>query len=130
MKIMFDDTMCIRDRIRDSVTSVLADIRHSQDYAPEDFLSGVAPSPAGYGFYGYAEEGEILLLTKTNPFLKKPYIYTSGRDDVVANEKPVLSFSKAVSYTHLQQYKPDVKYKSMQKFHAVFLPLSEWIISI
>ena len=57
-----------------------------------------------------------MLLTKTNPFLKKPYIYTSGRDDVVANEKPVLSFSKDTGFLYINHACYFINPKMEQEF--------------
>ncbi len=95
--------------IREQMAQVVASIQHGQAYAPEDFLSGVLPKPAGYAFLGERrdESGQAaeqaLIMRRGNPFITggAALVCTAAGDEVVACDKPVLKFATGVDFLML-----------------------------
>ena len=94
------------DMIREQLACILADIRSAGEHAPEDFVSGVLPKSAGYGFYGCRrdEAGEIveqvLFMRRQNPFVAaaKARICTTHGNEIISADKPVLKFMPTTDF--------------------------------
>ena len=89
--------------IRDQMAGIVFNIQRGVDCAPEDFISGAAPKPAGFAFYGERRDGEgsvtgqVLFMRRGNPFISgtKVRLCTTEGDEVVGSVKPLLKFTPA-----------------------------------
>ncbi len=94
------------DIIKDQIWNTIVNIKNGLEYAPEDFASGVAPKPAGYGFYGCRkdEEGkvteEVLFMRRTNPFLsgQRVRLCTTNGNEIVTSNNPLLKFMPTTDF--------------------------------
>lgn len=94
------------ERMKDALGDIVPSIRSAMEYAAENFVSGVAPSPVGYALYGCAkdEEGkireEVLFMRRANPFLQggKAKLCTTQGGKIVESEKPLLKFTSNTDF--------------------------------
>ena len=92
--------------IQEKLGDIIRSIGNGFSYAPEDYISGVAPKPAGYAFYGYSrdEEGKIdreaLIIRRSNPFLtgQRIRLCTTVGNEIVGSEKPLLKFLPSADF--------------------------------
>ncbi len=92
--------------IREPIADILINTQNAPAAAPEDFVSGVLPSPKGCIFYGYQtdEDGKIvhqvLFMKKGSPFLSanKVRLCITGGDAILDSTKPLLKFTQATDF--------------------------------
>ncbi len=88
--------------IRDKMAEILFNIQRGVNCAPEDFVSGAAPKPAGFAFYGERRDaegsltGQVLFMRRGNPFISgaKVRLCTSEGDEIVQSVKPLMKFTQ------------------------------------
>lgn len=90
--------------VRESLGDIVSGVKNSYPYTAEDYVTGVAPTPTGYIFYGQKIDGQegagssILMIKRSNPFLKnnrsRLCVTTGGQ--IVASETPVLKFAETI----------------------------------
>lgn len=94
------------DMIKEKITAIISDIENAFEHAPEDFISGAAPKPVGYAFYGARKDesgivtDRALYMRRTNPFLagQKAKLCMSGAEGIVESESPLLKFTLGVDF--------------------------------
>lgn len=92
--------------LAEPLTNLLFEIRHTEEFAPEDFTTGVMPRPNGYGFYGVRrdDEGqiadEVLFIKRSNPFVAATggRLCLGGASGVVDSDRPVLKFAPGTDF--------------------------------
>lgn len=94
------------DLVRAQVTDILLNIQNGTYCIPKDFVSGDAPKPSGFAFYGERKDVEgkvikqVLFMRRGNPFLAgaKVRICTSEGDEIITSDKPLLKFAPATDF--------------------------------
>lgn len=92
--------------IREQLTDILLNIQKGLACAPEDFLSGILPKPAGYAFYGERKDEagqiaeQVLLMRRGNPFLTgaAAKLFIGAGDELAPCEKPVIKLANVVDF--------------------------------
>lgn len=92
--------------IHEQITDIIMNIRNGQAHAPEDFISGVLPKPAGYAFYGERRDDvdnileQVIFLRRSNPFVsgQTARLFTTEGDDVISCVNPVLKFTTTADF--------------------------------
>lgn len=92
--------------IHEQLVDIILSIRNGQAHAPEGFVSGVLPKPAGYAFYGERRDDEdnileqVIFLRRSNPFMsgQSARLFTTEGDDVISCVNPVLKFTSTADF--------------------------------
>ena len=92
--------------ISEQITNIIVDIQNGILCPPEDFISGTAPKPTGYAFYGECKDNEgnitdqILFMRRGNPFMtgSKIRLCISEGNEIVTSERALLKFSPSVDF--------------------------------
>jgi len=103
----FDDPL-----IHDALVDMILSFQKGSPTAPEYFLSGVLPRPAGYAFFGQRKGQEsgsadhVAFVRRANPFLAKAGVSLSCADgnSFSAFDRPVLGLSDRVDFLLIGGY--------------------------
>lgn len=92
------------EQIKQQISDMILSIHDADNYAPEDFSSGMLPAMTGYVFYGtqHDDQGavtqQVMLLRRTNPVINndKTNLCIPHGNALCSSDKPIFKFTKTV----------------------------------